>query len=52
MNRERDPTVGAQYRWSARFAQQSPEFWGFLQGKKCSLNHDIGRLRDSGNTIV
>ena len=29
----RDPTVGAQYRWSARFAQSLPEFWGFVQGK-------------------
>ncbi|KAF2744451.1 amino acid transporter [Sporormia fimetaria CBS 119925] len=27
-----DPTVGAQYRWSARFARSSPEFWGFIQG--------------------
>ncbi|KAL6157973.1 hypothetical protein ACJQWK_07949 [Exserohilum turcicum] len=27
-----DPTVGAQYRWSARFAPLAPEFWGFIQG--------------------
>ncbi|RYN15833.1 hypothetical protein AA0119_g13440 [Alternaria tenuissima] len=27
-----DPTVGAQYRWSARFAPSAPEFWGFIQG--------------------
>jgi amino acid transporter len=27
-----DPTVGAQYRWSARFAQKWPEFWGLMQG--------------------
>ncbi|KAF2747896.1 amino acid transporter [Sporormia fimetaria CBS 119925] len=27
-----DPTVGAQYRWSARFARSNPEFWGFVQG--------------------
>ncbi|KAF2742083.1 amino acid transporter [Sporormia fimetaria CBS 119925] len=27
-----DPTVGAQYRWSARFARRFPEFWGFVQG--------------------
>ncbi|KAF2864925.1 amino acid/polyamine transporter I [Massariosphaeria phaeospora] len=27
-----DPTVGAQYRWSARFAGKAPEFWGFMQG--------------------
>ncbi|KAF2847928.1 amino acid transporter [Plenodomus tracheiphilus IPT5] len=27
-----DPTVGAQYRWSARFAPFAPEFWGFIQG--------------------
>lgn len=27
-----DPTVGAQYRWSARFASFAPEFWGFIQG--------------------
>ncbi|KAF2747009.1 amino acid transporter, partial [Sporormia fimetaria CBS 119925] len=28
-----DPTVGAQYRWSARFALRYPEFWGLMQGK-------------------
>lgn len=28
-----DPTVGAQYRWSARFARKWPEFWGLMQGK-------------------
>lgn len=27
-----DPTVGAQYRWSARFAPRWPEFWGLMQG--------------------
>lgn len=27
-----DPTVGAQYRWSARFARKWPEFWGLMQG--------------------
>ena len=27
-----DPAVGAQYRWSARFAKRNPEFWGLLQG--------------------
>ncbi|KAF2747794.1 amino acid transporter [Sporormia fimetaria CBS 119925] len=27
-----DPTVGAQYRWSARFARSHNEFWGFIQG--------------------
>jgi amino acid permease len=27
-----DPSVGAQYRWSARFAQRAPAFWGFMQG--------------------
>lgn len=26
------PNVGAQYRWSARFAQRAPAFWGFMQG--------------------
>jgi len=28
----RDPTVGAQYRWSARFAQRGAKLWGFMQG--------------------
>lgn len=28
----RIPNVGAQYRWSARFAQRAPAFWGFMQG--------------------
>lgn len=27
-----DPTVGAQYRWSARFARSHAEFWGLIQG--------------------
>lgn len=27
-----DPTIGAQYRWSARFARKWPEFWGLMQG--------------------
>ncbi|KAH7384613.1 amino acid/polyamine transporter I [Pyrenochaeta sp. MPI-SDFR-AT-0127] len=27
-----DPAVGAQYRWSARFARRDPEFWAFMQG--------------------
>lgn len=27
-----DPEVGAQYRWSARFAPMWPRFWGLLQG--------------------
>ncbi|KAK4210221.1 hypothetical protein QBC37DRAFT_377270 [Rhypophila decipiens] len=27
-----DPTVGAQYQWSARFASRYPEFWGFMKG--------------------
>ncbi|PVH90052.1 hypothetical protein DM02DRAFT_678823, partial [Periconia macrospinosa] len=27
-----DPTVGAQYRWSANFAPFAPRFWGLLQG--------------------
>ncbi|KAF2122219.1 amino acid/polyamine transporter I [Lophiotrema nucula] len=27
-----DPTVGAQYRWSANFAPAAPRFWGLLQG--------------------
>ncbi|KAF2750152.1 hypothetical protein M011DRAFT_492433 [Sporormia fimetaria CBS 119925] len=27
-----DPTVGAQYRWSANSAPFSPRFWGLLQG--------------------
>ncbi|ETS75560.1 hypothetical protein PFICI_12504 [Pestalotiopsis fici W106-1] len=27
-----DPAVGAQYRWSARFAPFSPRFWGLFQG--------------------
>jgi choline transport protein len=28
----RDPTVGAQYRWSARFAPAAPRFWALIQG--------------------
>ncbi|KAI0149450.1 amino acid/polyamine transporter I [Pestalotiopsis sp. NC0098] len=27
-----DPAVGAQYRWSARFAPFAPRFWGLFQG--------------------
>lgn len=27
-----DPTVGAQYRWSAAFARRYSNFWGLLQG--------------------
>lgn len=27
-----DPTVGAQYRWSAKFAPRWNEFWGLMQG--------------------
>lgn len=27
-----DPTVGAQYRWSANFAPAFPRFWGLIQG--------------------
>lgn len=27
-----DPTVGAQYRWSAHLAPRAPRFWGLLQG--------------------
>ncbi|KAF2708629.1 amino acid transporter [Pleomassaria siparia CBS 279.74] len=27
-----DPTVGAQYRWSANFAPAYPRFWGLFQG--------------------
>ena len=27
-----DPVVGAQYRWSAKFAPAWPRFWGLLQG--------------------
>lgn len=34
-NPRSDPTVGAQYRWSARFAQRWPEFWGLMQGMSC-----------------
>lgn len=29
-----DPIVGAQYRWSARFAPFAPRFWGLIQGKR------------------
>jgi choline transport protein len=29
----RDPTVGAQYRWSANLAPAAPRFWGLLQGE-------------------
>jgi choline transport protein len=28
----RDPTVGAQYRWSANYAMRAPRFWGLIQG--------------------
>lgn len=28
----RDPTIGAQYRWSANFAPAASRFWGLLQG--------------------
>lgn len=30
----RDPAVGAQYRWTARYAPKKlrPHFWGFMQG--------------------
>lgn len=41
-----DPAVGAQYRWSARFARSNNEFWGLLQGtwhfntyRYCPLSH-------------
>jgi choline transport protein len=34
----RDPTVGAQYRWSANFAPFAPRFWGLLQGTGDALN--------------
>ena len=34
----RDPTVGAQYRWSANFAPFAPRFWGLLQGTGDTLN--------------
>ncbi|KAF2092918.1 amino acid transporter [Rhizodiscina lignyota] len=27
-----DPTVGAQYRWSAAYAPFAPKFWGLIQG--------------------
>ncbi|KAF2014283.1 putative amino acid permease [Aaosphaeria arxii CBS 175.79] len=27
-----DPTVGAQYRWSANLAPSAPRFWGLIQG--------------------
>jgi len=32
LTRCRDPTVGAQYRWSANFAPFAPRFWGLVQG--------------------
>jgi amino acid transporter len=32
-----DPTVGAQYRWSARFARKWPAFWGLMQGSSPRL---------------
>jgi choline transport protein len=28
-----DPTVGAQYRWSANLAPFAPRFWGLFQGE-------------------
>lgn len=33
-----DPHVGAQYRWSALFAQSHQEFWGLLQGESQQFN--------------
>ena len=45
-----DPTVGAQYRWSAKFAPRWNEFWGLMQGNslglatKCQLT--LARLGD------
>jgi len=32
-----DPTVGAQYRWSAKFAPRWNEFWGLMQGNSLGL---------------
>lgn len=32
----RDPNVGAQYRWSAKFAPAAPRFWGLMQGTSCT----------------
>jgi hypothetical protein len=29
---DRDPVVGAQYRWSYHFAPSAPRFWGLVQG--------------------
>ena len=29
----RDPAVGAQYRWAASFAPVAPRFWGLIQGR-------------------
>jgi choline transport protein len=37
----RDPTVGAQYRWSAKFAPKYPRFFGLLQGKCLSAFLDL-----------
>ena len=39
----RDPTVGAQYRWSANFAPFAPRFWGLLQGK-CRNRNKLVKL--------
>jgi len=32
LTERRDPTVGAQYRWSANLAPAYPKFWGLIQG--------------------
>jgi hypothetical protein len=40
LTRCRDPTVGAQYRWSASFAPFAPRFWGLLQGTRHSQYRD------------
>lgn len=37
-----DPAVGAQYRWSARFAKSNAEFWGLMQGI-CFLTYSSER---------
>jgi len=34
-----DPMVGAQYRWSAKFAPAAPRFWALVQGTSYILLH-------------
>ena len=47
---QRDPVVGAQYRWTARLAPSSgpPAFWGLLQGEPMSSDRAVSWLTRKG----